>query len=180
MGSKDVKEERPEKKEPAKPVKPEKQRPEIREIVRVAGTSLDGEKTVVRGIKKIKGISHSMAKAICKVSGLGPNTKLGSLTEGQIKELEDVIKDPITFNVPVWMINRRKDPESGKDLHITGPDLDISTKFDIKGAVNVKSFRGIRHMYGLPVRGQRTRSSFRKGRAVGVVRKAVQIKMKKE
>lgn len=180
MDPEGVKEEKPEKKEHAKAVKAEKPKDEIREIVRVAGTSLDGEKTVVRAFKKIKGISHAMAKAICEVSALDPNTKLGSLTEEHIRGLEDVIKDPMKFGIPVWMVNRRKDPESGKDLHISGPDIDVSTKFDIKEAVDIKSYRGVRHMFGQPVRGQRTRSSFRKGRTVGVVRKAVQLKMKKE
>ena len=57
--------------------------------------------------------------------------------------------------------------------------LETAKKFDIQRMVDLKTYKGIRHMLGLPVRGQRTRSSFRKGRVVGVVRKAVKLAMKK-
>jgi len=72
-------------------------------------------------------------------------------------------------------VNRRKDLESGTDIHLSGQDVDIGRRFDIQRLVDAKTYKGVRHMLGLPVRGQRTRSSFRKGRVVGVVRKSVRI-----
>ena len=51
-------------------------------------------------------------------------------------------------------------------------DLDIQKEFDIKRLKKIKSYRGLRHAQGLPVRGQRTRSHFRKkGGAVSVRKK---------
>ncbi len=157
-----------------------KKKTEPKTIVRVAGTDLDGEKPLVRALKKIKGISFTMSKAICAASGFDPQRKLSTLSEEEIKKIEEVIKDPIKFGVPAYLVNRRKDRTTGKNMHLTGPDLDIATKLDIERMINIKSYKGVRHMLGLPVRGQRTRSSFRKGRAVGVVRKAVKIATKKE
>jgi small subunit ribosomal protein S13 len=167
------------KEKKVKPVKIEKPK-ELKLVVRVAGTDLDGEKPLIRALKKIKGISHAMSKAICIASGFDPNIKLGSLTEKDIEKLEEVIKDPVKFGVPPALVNRRKDRATGKDLHLVGTDLDIQRKFDIQRLMDIKSYRGIRHMYGLPVRGQRTRSSFRKGRVVGVMRKVIRLQMKKE
>ncbi|HDD46536.1 MAG TPA: 30S ribosomal protein S13, partial [Candidatus Aenigmarchaeota archaeon] len=46
-----------------------------------------------------------------------------------------------------------------------------TTKLDINFMKKIKTYKGIRHALGLPVRGQRTRSSFRKGRTIGVKRK---------
>ena len=160
-------EKKPEKKEKIKVVQPKK----AKSIVRVAGTDLDGEKQVWIALKKIKGISFSMSRAVCKAANINPRTKLKDLSEEQVKLLEDVIKNPGNFGIPSFLFNRRKDRETGKDLHLTSSELEIQTKMDIQRMIDLKTYKGIRHMLGLPVRGQRTRSSFRKGRTVGVVRK---------
>ena len=156
------------KKDQKKEVRKEKQ---LRVIVRVVGTDLDGEKKILYAIRKIKGISYSMAKAVCSVTGINPDEKLGSLNEEGIAKIEAAVKDPAAHGVPVWFLNRRRDPETGSNLHLSGMDVQVAEKFDIKALVDMKSRRGERHMLGQPVRGQRTRSSFRKGKAVGVVRK---------
>ena len=178
MGVTRVKEKRDKKAVKAKKVT--KAREEIREIIRVSGTDLDGSKPLIRALKKIKGISHNISKAICTVSGIDANKRLGSLTESEIKKIEEVIKDPLKFGIPVRLANRKKDRETGKDVHLTGPDLDIAKRFDIQKEIDMKSYKGTRHMFGLPARGQRTRSSFRKGKVVGVVRKSVRIVQEKK
>ena len=153
--------------------RPEKQ-VDVRSIVRVVGTDLDGEKPVNRAIMKIKGIRYSMSNAICKVAGIDPKKKLGNLNESEMGNLEDVIKDPLKFKIPTYFINRRRDLETGKDLHLSGMDLTASMRFDIQRHVDIKTYRGWRHMLGQPVRGQRTRSSFRgTGKAVGVMKKSM-------
>jgi len=166
-----------EKSKPVKAVRGEKK--EIKVLIRVLNTDLDGEKSLISELKKIKGISHTMSKAICTVSGYDPDLKLGSLKEPDIQKIEDIIREPIKFGVPNFLVNRRKDVESGKDLHMSAVDLETSRRFDIQRMVDLKTYKGVRHMLGLPVRGQRTRSSFRKGRVVGVIRKEVKIAMKK-
>jgi small subunit ribosomal protein S13 len=173
----DVAEEKEEKKEYKKKVQKEKPKPaeagaELRAIVRVAGTDLDGEKELWRAIMEIKGIGHSLTRPILMVAGLDIHKKLGSLNEQEMQRLEQVIKNPSNFGIPNWVLNRRKDPESGKDIHLTESDLDMQRKFDIQKYIDLKSYRGFRHMFGLPVRGQHTRSTFRKGRVVGVLRKS--------
>ena len=147
----------------------------MRVVIRVLGTDVDGEKSVRTAILKIKGVGHSFANAICKAADINPNKKLGSFTESEIARLEEVINDPTKVGLPAWTLNRRKDIESGKDMHVSSSDVDVSKKFDVQRMVDKKSYKGVRHMLGLPVRGQRTRSSFRRGRTVGVIRKSVRI-----
>jgi small subunit ribosomal protein S13 len=147
----------------------------MRVIVRVLGTDLDGEKSVSHAILRIKGVSYSFANALCKAANIDPHKKLGSFTESELAELEKAIKEPSSIGIPLWIENRRKDNESGKDLHVSGTDVDVAKKFDIQRMVDQKTYKGVRHMLGLPVRGQRTRSSFRHGKAVGVVRKSVRL-----
>ena len=153
--------------------KKDKQR--MRMVVRVLGADLNGEKPVVRAILRIKGVSHSFANAICTAAKIDPHKKLGSFTESEIAELEKVLKEPLEVGVPTWLVNRKKDIESGKDMHVSGPDVDVSIKFDVQRMIDKKTYKGTRHMLGLPVRGQRTRSSFRRGKTVGVIRKSVRL-----
>lgn len=168
-----------EKKEVAKPVRIERPK-EIKTIVRIANTDLDGEKPVFQALRSIKGVSYTMSKAICKVADLNPNQKLGTLDPKTIEKLEEVIKEPITFGVPSFLVNRRRDIETGKDIHLIGADLDMVKRFDIQRYVDLRTYRGWRHMFGQPVRGQETRSSFReKGKIVGVMKKEIKLQMKK-
>jgi len=175
-----VQEEKAEKpKEKKVEKKPEVSKKEIRAIVRVAGTDLDGEKKLKDALRGVKGIGCAMSKIICEMGNFDPNSKLGSLSEGEMARLESIIKEPWKFGAPAWVLNRRREPETGTDLHLTGADLDVAKKFDIQRMIDLKTYRGIRHMLGMPVRGQRTRSSFRKGRVVGVVKKSIKIAMEK-
>lgn len=167
-------EEKVEEKKPKKAkVKPKTK--ELRVVVRLVNTDLDGEKKVLYAIRKIKGISYSMAKAVCNAAGVNPDEKLGSLDDSSLAKLKSVIKEPAKYGIPVWILNRRKDRESGVDMHMSGVDMKVSEKFDIKAMIDKKSYKGVRHMLGLPVRGQRTKSSFRKGKTVGVVRKKMRV-----
>ena len=70
-------------------------------------------------------------------------------------------------DVPKHLLNRRKDIESPEGKHLLGATLELTKEFDIKRLKKIKSYRGVRHTSGLPVRGQRTRSNFRKNRAKG-------------
>jgi len=163
-----------EKKEKPKVEKKEK---EIRQIVRVIGTDLDGTKSLKISLTKIKGISHSMSNSIINSLGFNPLMKLGDLDEQQLQKVEDAIKNPANYGIPSWSFNRKHDLATGADLHLSGPDFDITRKFDIQRMIDLKTYKGGRHMLGLPVRGQRTRSKFRGGRSVGVVRKATRVAM---
>jgi small subunit ribosomal protein S13 len=144
---------------------------EFRHIARIAETDLDGTLKVAHAISKIKGIGTSMANAIVRKCGVNPETRLGFLSEQDLGKLEDIIKNPAKHNLPEWLFNRQKDMETGKNLHITGSDLVLQTKTDIDLMKSMKSWKGYRHSYGLKVRGQRTKTTGRKGKAIGVKKK---------
>jgi small subunit ribosomal protein S13 len=69
------------------------------------------------------------------------------------------------------MLNRKRDPVTGEDKHLAVSELELTHKMDIDLMRKLKSYKGVRHSIGLPVRGQRTRGSFRKGKTVGVSKK---------
>jgi small subunit ribosomal protein S13 len=144
---------------------------EIKGIVRIAGTDIKGENQLYSSLIRIKGVGGSLASAVCRIHNFDRRRKVGTLTTSDIKKIEETISNPIKFGVPSWMVNRRKDIETGEDRHLVAVDLNFMLDQDIKRMIKIKSYKGIRHMFGLPVRGQRTRSSFRGGTTVGVVRK---------
>lgn len=137
---------------------------EFRHIVRVANTDLAGEKKAADALRKIKGVSHSMANAICHLAGTDRNAQIGMLPDAEVKKIAAVVQDPVGAGVPVWMLNRRKDYETGADMHLIVNDLTFTKDNDIKRLKKVRAYRGIRHSSGLPTRGQRTRSNFRRNK----------------
>ena len=168
-----------EKQKPDEKKKEEKGRPKeekrLRVLVRVLDADLDGEKSVGHAILRIKGVSHSFVNAMLSAAKIDPNKELGSFTESDIAALESAIRDPIKLGLPEWILNRRRDVETGVAGHMSGADVDMVEKFDIQRMVDAKNYKGVRHMLGLPVRGQRTRSSFRHNKAVGVIKKATRL-----
>ncbi|MGI0072252.1 MAG: 30S ribosomal protein S13 [Nitrosotalea sp.] len=141
---------------------------EFRHIVRIAGKDIPGTKKIIIGISQIKGMGYNFAKAILDILKINPNSNVGFLTEPQVEQIEKAMKNPSSVNIPPWFLNRRKDMDSGNNLHLITSDIDFNVRNDIEREKNMNSWRGFRHTYGLKVRGQRTRCTGRKGGAVGV------------
>ena len=153
---------------------------EFKHIVRLAGMDLKGERPVRLALADIKGVSRSMARAVAYAANIDISAKIGTLKDEEIKRLDEVLHDPKAHGIPSWMLNRRRDLETGEDKHLVGGEIDMALRSDIGRERHIRSYRGIRHELGLPVRGQRTRSTGRTGMAVGVKRKKVRMKEEAE
>ena len=149
-------------------------KPQIKHFVRIANTDLEGNKSIGNALTKIKGISFMFSNLVCKLAGIDQKKKSGLLSEDETKKLEGVVLDPVKHGAPKWMLNRKFDPEDGKDRHLITANLKYIQENDVKFMKKMKSYRGMRHAVGLPVRGQRTKSNFRrsKGKVMGVKRKS--------
>ncbi|MCW4042857.1 MAG: 30S ribosomal protein S13 [Candidatus Bathyarchaeota archaeon] len=153
---------------------------EFKHIIRIKGTDLEGSKKVTYGLTKIKGVGVSMANTIVKIGELKADTRLGNLTDTEISKIEEIISDFSKYSIPSRLVNRRKDVDSGRDIHLITADLTLRTKNDIDFMKNIKSWKGIRHSLGLKVRGQRTKCTGRTGRSVGVKKKLLIAAAKKK
>ncbi len=145
------------------------QKQEEATLIRVLGKDIRADKNVIVGLTKIAGISWAFSNAICKILQINGQKKVSELSDEDIEKIEKFMENP---TVPKYLVNRQKDFSDGEDKHIIGSDLKLRTEFDIKRLKKIKSYRGIRHNLGQPVRGQRTKSHFRTNRkksgAVGV------------
>ncbi len=145
----------------------------IKQLVRIMNTDIDGSKSIGISLRNIHGISHGLSNAICHIADIDKNKKSGTVTQEEIKKIEDIIVNPLKYKIPGWMLNRRKDPDSGEDMHLIGATLDLRKDFDIKMLKKIKAYRGVRHAMGQPTRGQRTRAHFRHGKSLGVQRSKI-------
>ena len=138
-------------------------------LVRILGYDIPGSRNLIAGLTRIKGVSWSISNAACLKLGFARTKKILELPKEDIAKIESFFK---SLSLPDYLKNRRSDPETGEVKHHFGSDLDIKKEFDVKRLKEMRSYRGLRHALKLPVRGQRTRSHFRKkGIAMGVKRK---------
>ena len=144
---------------------------DTRKIIRLMRKDLPGEVPIEAALRSLRGISFVTARAVRKKSGFDSKILMGDLTDAELKTLEKMLEAPHTFDFPHWMLNRRKDPESGFDTHLVETNLMLADREDTIKMKKMKSYRGIRHMFKLPVRGQRTRSTGRKNKTIGVQKK---------
>ncbi len=147
---------------------------EFKHIIRVAGVDLDGNKKVALALTKLQGIGINVSRGIVRALDIDPETKFGELDDTTVEEIKNALEDPKEIGIPSWMLNRRKDYETGEDKHVIEADLTMAQREDINRLKRINSYRGIRHGLGLPVRGQKTKSSFRTGGAIGVSRKRIE------
>jgi len=134
-------------------------------LVRVLGKDIRGDIKIRSALTKVNGVSWAISNAVCKVLELDQDVKLQDFKKDELKKIEEFMKN---LEVPGFLKNRQNDLESGEDLHISGADLKLRKEFDIKRLKKIRSYKGVRHVAGLPVRGQRTKANFRRNRKPSV------------
>jgi small subunit ribosomal protein S13 len=141
---------------------------DYKHIVRIAGKDIAGSKKLITALSEIRGIGYNYSQVLLQSLNINPNIRVGFITDRELTEVEAAVKNPSKSGVPEWYVNRRKDIDTGSHQHLITSDLDFAISNDIDREKNVMSWRGYRHMFGLRVRGQCTRTTGRRGGAVGV------------
>lgn len=116
---------------------------------RIAGINIPENKHIEIALTYIFGIGRSLARSILAQTKINPTKKASELTAQEVSQLKDIIE---------------------KNYKVEG-ELKREIMMNIKRLKDVGAWRGIRHIKGLPVRGQRTRTNTRTVR--GNVRKTV-------
>ena len=142
---------------------------EFKHLVRISRKDVNGNKTIEQALTEIKGVGISLSKTMCRTLDLDLESKIGYIADEDVLRIEEILENPQKFDIPSWMLNRREDYETGDDIHLIESDLDMTLRDDLN-RMKKTSYKGRRHEVGLPVRGQRTKSTFRKSSSVGVKR----------
>lgn len=153
--------------------------PDFKYIVRVANTDLDGKYQVIPAIAMVKGLGIRTAAIVATRANVNAYQKIGNLTDEEVTRLQEAVEG-LADNVPAWMLNRRKDVDTGDDNHIIGSDVEIKLRDDLNRLKKIRTYRGVRHESGQKVRGQRSRSNGRTGLTLGVQKQKQQQPASKE
>lgn len=144
--------------------------PDFKYIVRVANTDLDGKYQIIPAIAMVKGLGIRTAAIVAEKAGVNAYQRIGDLSDEDVAKLQ-AAADTIEESLPEWMLNRRKDVDTGDNMHLFGTDLDLKFRDDLNRLKKIRTYRGVRHEDGQKVRGQRSKSNGRTGLTLGVQKK---------
>jgi len=108
-------------------------------VARIAGVELPREKRIEVALTYIFGIGRSSAQKILQKAGVDFDLKVDQLTDSELTKIRQIID---------------------KEYKVEG-DLKREISTNIKRLIDIGCYRGMRHVRGLPVRGQRTRTNAR-------------------
>ena len=140
-------------------------------IVRLLNTNVDGKRKAAFALRQIKGIGIRLSHLILKKANVDHQRRAGTLSPEELERISAIIEDPAKFKIPSWFLNRQRDPKDGKAYHVTSNVVDIRLRDDLERLKKIRAHRGVRHAYGLRVRGQHTCTSGRRGKTMGVSKK---------
>ncbi|RDX70594.1 40S ribosomal protein S18, partial [Mucuna pruriens] len=144
---------------------------EFQHILRVLNTNVDGKQKIMFALTSIKGIGRRFANIVCKKADVDMNKRAGELSAAELDNLMTVVANPRQFKIPDWFLNRKKDYKDGKYSQVVSNALDMKLRDDLERLKKIRNHRGLRHYWGLRVRGQHTKTTGRRGKTVGVSKK---------
>ncbi|EGS20808.1 40S ribosomal protein uS13 [Thermochaetoides thermophila DSM 1495] len=140
-------------------------------ILRLLNTNVDGKQKVVYALTQIKGVGRRYSNLVCKKADVDLKKRAGELTSEELERLVTIIQNPLAYKIPTWFLNRQRDIVDGKDSQILANGVDSKLREDLERLKKIRAHRGLRHYWGLRVRGQHTKTTGRRGRTVGVSKK---------
>ncbi|KAK9703766.1 ribosomal 40S subunit protein S18B [Basidiobolus ranarum] len=108
---------------------------------------------------------------VCKKADIDLTKRAGELTNEELERIVTIIQNPLQYKIPKWFLNRQKDIVDGKYTQVLANGLDNKFREDLERMKKIRAHRGLRHYWGLRVRGQHTKTTGRRGRTVGVSKK---------
>ena len=108
-------------------------------MARIEGVDLPSNKRIEIGLTYLYGVGRPRANEILAATGVNPDIRVKDLTDADVTLLRDYIS---------------------QHYKVEG-DLRREVQLNIKRLIEIGSYRGLRHLRNLPVRGQRTRTNAR-------------------
>ncbi|XP_039258446.1 small ribosomal subunit protein uS13 [Styela clava] len=140
-------------------------------ILRITNTNIDGRRKIVYAMTAVKGVGRRFSNLICKKADVDLTKRAGEMTDDEIDRIVTIMQNPRQYKIPDWFLNRQKDIKDGKFSQVLSNQLDNKLREDTERLKKIRAHRGLRHYWGLRVRGQHTKTTGRRGRTVGVSKK---------
>ncbi|KAG0729068.1 40S ribosomal protein S18 [Chionoecetes opilio] len=140
-------------------------------ILRLMNTNIDGRRKVMFAMTAIKGVGRRYSNIVLKKADIDQTKRAGELTEEEVEKIVTIMSNPRQYKIPDWFLNRQKDIKDGKYSQVMSNNLETKLREDLERMKKIRAHRGLRHFWGLRVRGQHTKTTGRRGRTVGVSKK---------
>ncbi|KAL3315161.1 ribosomal 40S subunit protein S18B [Cichlidogyrus casuarinus] len=140
-------------------------------ILRVMNTNIEGQHKIMYAITAIKGIGRRYANICCKKADIDISKRAGELTPDEVEKLVTVIQNPRQYKIPDYFLNRQRDIVDGKSSQIMSSGIEGKLREDTERMKKIRIHRGLRHYWGLRVRGQHTKTTGRRGHTIGFSKK---------
>lgn len=125
-------------------------------------TNVDGKIKVQYALTTIRGVGRRYANLVLKKADVDLSKRAGELTQEELERIVTILQNPTEYKIPAWFLNRQKDIVDGKDYHVLANNLESKLRDDLERLKKIRSHRGIRHFWGLRVRGQHTKTTGRR------------------
>ncbi|MCO5573452.1 putative RPS18A-ribosomal protein S18.e.c4 [Meira miltonrushii] len=135
-------------------------------ILRLLNTNVDGKIKIMYALTKIGGVGRRFANLVCKKADVDLKKRAGELNSDELERIVQILQSPAEFKIPTWFLNRQKDIVDGKYSQVLSNNVDSKLRDDIERLKKIRAHRGIRHYWGLRVRGQHTCTTGRRGRTI--------------
>jgi small subunit ribosomal protein S18e len=140
-------------------------------ILRVLNTNVDGKQKIMYALTAIKGIGRRFSNIACKKAEVDLNKRAGELSAQELEAVMQIVSNPRDYKIPDWFLNRQKDIKDGRYSQLVSSALDTKLREDLERLKKIRNHRGLRHYWGLRVKGQHTKTTGRRGKTVGVAKK---------
>lgn len=129
-------------------------------------------------LTEIKGVGRRYSNLVCKKADVDLNKRCvqsgmpirgstqsmafrsaGDLNSDELERIVTIIQHPTQFKIPTWFLNRQKDIVDGKNSQILSNGVDSKLRDDLERLKKIRAHRGLRHYWGLRVRGQHTKTT---------------------
>jgi len=111
-------------------------------------------------VTEIKGVGRRYANLVCKKADIDLSKRAGELNSDELERIVTIMQNPAQFKIPTWFLNRQRDLIDGKNTHILSNQIDQKHRDDLERRKKIRSHRGLRHHWGLRVRGQHTKTTY--------------------
>ncbi|GAN03332.1 40S ribosomal protein S18, partial [Mucor ambiguus] len=147
------------------------ERNHFQHIIRLLNTNVDGRVKIQIALTSVKGVGRRFANIACKKADIDLTKRAGELSSEELERIVTILQNPAQYKIPSWFLNRQKDIVDGKSSQVISNVLDTKYRDDLERLKKIRNHRGLRHYWGVRVRGQHTKTTGRRGRTVGVSKK---------
>lgn len=141
---------------------------DFQHILRILNTNVDGRRKVPFALTAIKGVGRRFAHLVCKRASIDTSKRAGELKKAEVANIVTILSEASQY-VPVYFLNRQSDRRTGKQLQLVSNELNANNRADYARWKKIRLHRGLRHMWGIKTRGQRTKTTGRRGRIPGTI-----------